>query len=350
MENRSSLIVSVSTISDLDKITKDTKYINLDITNPNDEIIKYFVKHGIPYMYSDLIVSTSGYNYVSYDEFVKAENIIDVIYKNMPGNLNELEMAKYLYVSVCKYVSWDINTNQNKNEVYNLSLLGTVNNLWGSLSLGIVNDNSASKIYYYLCRKLGIDNKIIYDEENRVTLNKLSIYNQVLITNLYSDIPYIKCKMKTRYFAIYNDDVSLDKKIKYLKGNYNDYNFDKVLRDIDYMKEDCVYKILSKTLKIIDINSIKPVELSVIYSYIFNKYCPNYNIKINNMFLNKHEKLHFIMISYNDSHYSYNYRQNVFVEVNDEEIINNISTNKIGLYCDEDIPNINYFECVRRNC
>ena len=33
---------------------------------------------------------------------------------------------------------------------------------------------------------------------------------------------------------------------------------------------------------ILNIENLKPYELSIIYKYIFNTYCPNYNIKINN--------------------------------------------------------------------
>ena len=350
MKNKHSLIVSISNINDLDKITKDTKYINLNITNPDNEVIEYFVKHGLPYMYSDLIMSTSGYNYVGYEEFVKAENIIDAIYEAMPKNLNELEIAKYLYVTICRYVSLDINTDQNKTETYNLSLISTVNNLWGSLSIGTITDASITKIYYYLCRRLGIDIDIVINEDNKRIMAKLLIDNKVLVVDLYGDIPYIKCNMKTRHFATYNDDINLDKKIGYLNNNYNDYNLDRVLKNIDYMEENCVFKILNKTMKIININEIKPIELGIIYQYIFNKYCPNYNIKINNLFLNSEHKLHFIMISYNDSHYSYNYKQNTFIKVDDEDIIDNISIGKIGLYYNEDIPNINNFECIKRNC
>ena len=116
------------------------------------------------------------------------------------------------------------------------------------------------------------------------------------------------------------------------------------------MEGECVYKILNNINKIIDIKDIKPVELSIICDYIFNKYCPNYNIKINNLFLNSKHKLHFILISYNDDHYSYNYRKNSFIRVNDEDIIDDISVGKIGVYLNESIPNINYSEFMRRNC
>ena len=84
--------------------------------------------------------------------------------------------------------------------------------------------------------------------------------------------------MQTKYFTPYNDELDLDKKIKYIKNKYTDTLLDKSLKNIDYIKEDCVGEILSKTQNIIDIDNIKPVELSIIYEDIFNKYCPNYNI------------------------------------------------------------------------
>lgn len=343
MNNKSSLIVSISKISDLDKITKNTKYINLDITNINQEVITYFLKNGASFMYSDLIESTPGYTYVSYNDFVTAENIIDEIYAGMPANLNGLAVAKYLYTAIPKYVYFDINTDKSKSEIYNLSLISTTNNIWGSLSSGRITDISASKIYYYLCKRVGLDIQIVMDEDNKQALTKLLIDNQVLITDLYEDIPFIKCHMKTKYFATYNDDIELDKKIKYLKNKYNNYYLDKALRNIDYTKEECVYTILNNTKDIININDIKPVELSIIYKYLFNKYCPNYNIKINNLFLNTENKNHFIIISYNNIHYSYNYKQQRFIKISDEDIIDNLNDGKIGLYHGEFIPNINNY-------
>ena len=340
MKNKSSLIVSISNINDLNKITKQTKYINLDITNPNYDITNYFIKHGMSFMYSDIIDGVPGYNYVNYDDFVKAENIIDVIYANMPNNLNKLEVAKYLYISIVKYVSFDINIDQKKSELYNLSLISTVNNLWGSLAIGRVSDVSISKIYYYLCRRLDIDISLVVSDDNKLALTKLIINNQVLLTDLYEDLPFIKCNMKTRHFATYNDDIVLDKKIKYIKNKYNDYYIDKALKDVDYTKKECIYTILNKTEKIIDVDVIKPVELGIIYKYIFDKYCPNYNVKINNLFLNSSDKLHFIMISYNDNHYSYNYKKKNYVKISEEDILNSIFLGKIGIYHDENIPNI----------
>ena len=146
--------------------------------------------------------------------------------------------------------------------------------------------------------------------------------------------------MTTKYFAPYNDDLELDKKIKYIKNKYNDSLIDKSLKNIDYTKENCVEDILYKTQDIINVDNLKPVELSIIYEYLFSKYCPNYNIKINNLFLNSDNKFHFIMISYNNEHYSYNYKKKSFVKVTDLDLIDNITSGKIGLYLNEIIPNI----------
>lgn len=343
MKNKSSLIVQISDISDLDKITKNTKYINLDITNLNYDIIKYFIENGSQYLYSDKIEDSRGYSYASYEDFTRAEQIIEAIYMDMPNNLTKIETARYLYIKLAKYVSFDINSDYEKNTLYDLNLISKVNNLWSSLALGSITDKSISKIYYYLCRRLSINNTIVIDENSKELQNKITIDSQVLIVNLYKDLPYIKANMQTRYFATYNEDIALDKKIKYLKSKYNDYFIDKELKNVDYTQEDCIKVILSKTQKIINISNISPVELSIIYNTIFDKYCPNYQIKINNLFLNNHGKFHFIMISYNDSHYSYNYRKKTFVKVNSSDIINSISIGKIGLYSNEYIPNINNY-------
>ena len=49
MKNKDSLILSISTKEDINKITDNTKYINIDITNPNHEVISYFEKNGHNY-------------------------------------------------------------------------------------------------------------------------------------------------------------------------------------------------------------------------------------------------------------------------------------------------------------
>ncbi len=332
-------IVSVTSKKDLDLISDKTKYININLTNPDIDIINFFKNNGENYLYSEIIDGKSGYIYVSHDEFCKAEEIIDYIYANMPNDLSKLEIARYLYTSIPKYVYFDINLDSCKNENYNLSLMNSINNLWGSLSLGRVNDSSISKIYYYMCRRFDIDAEIITSVNND-TYVKLFINKMNLIVDLFNDIPFVQVRMKTLHFGTYNDDIELDKKVKYINNKYTDDNLDKQLKNIDYTKEDCVSNMLIKLEKIININKIKPVELSIIFEYIFGRYCPDFDIKINNLYLNNKEKQHFLVISYGDIHYSYNYKKRCFVKINDNDIRNNILGGKIGLYMDEFVPNI----------
>ena len=55
MKNNRSLVVSVATKKDLEKITKTTKYINIDITNCTHEVIEHFLTKGENYLYSETI-------------------------------------------------------------------------------------------------------------------------------------------------------------------------------------------------------------------------------------------------------------------------------------------------------
>lgn len=339
MKNTHSLVLTVSTIEDINKLEDNTKYINLDISNCTQDVINYFLQNGENYLYSEMIDKNKGYIYVKYEDFYNAENIINAIYLDMPNNLNKLEIARYLYTKIAKYVYFDININPEKNETYNFLLTSSINNIWGSLSSGRITRNTVSKLYYYLCKRLDINIKLETTEEKEF-YNQLLIDNHVLNVDLFKDIPYLQVGMKTKCFRPYNDDIDLDKKIKYIKSKYTNELIDKALKNIDYTKENCIENILYKTQNIINIDNLKPVELSIIYEYLFNKYCPNYNIKINNLYLQNDNKNHFIMISYNNEHYSYNYKKKSFIKVNDLDILDNIKIGKIGLYLNEFIPNI----------
>ena len=123
-----------------------------------------------------------------------------------------------------------------------------------------------------------------------------------------------------------------------LDNKYNNVLIEKALKNTDYTKENCVEEILYKTQNIIEAYNLFSVELSVIYEYIFSIYCPNYNIKINNLY--NQEIRHFIMITYNDKHYTYDNKIKSFIRVNDLDIVDNIHNGKMGLYKDELIPNI----------
>ena len=232
MTNTKSLVLSVSSIKDIDNIKENTKYINIDITNCNDEVIDYFLKHGNNYLYSEIIDNTLGYTYVGYEDFYRAETIISGIYGNMPNNLTNLETARYLYTEIAKHVFFDINLVPEKNETYSFSLTSKINNIWGSLSSGRITKSSICKIYYYLCKRLDLNISIEIDDDKK-WYNKLTIDKLIINTDLFEDIPYIQNNMETNYFNPYNSDLDIDKKIKYIKNKYTNVLIDKILKNID---------------------------------------------------------------------------------------------------------------------
>ena len=131
-------------------------------------------------------------------------------------------------------------------------------------------------------------------------------------------------------------------KINYIKDNYSELKIEESLKNVEYNKDTTVIEILLKTQDIIKASEIKPIELGIIYDIIFKKFCPNYDISINNLFINDtyNEREHFVLISYSNKYYSFNYIRNSFVEISSEEIIKNIENNKIGIYENEIIPKI----------
>lgn len=343
MKDKSPVIMQISTMEDIKKLkeSKDVKYINLDITNPNLEVIYYLIDNGQNYLYADMIDKKNGYIYVSYKIFKEASlNILDII-NNIPINLDELEIARYLYISIGKKIGYDINILPDKNETFNFYNINTINNIWGSIHNLKGTNVSFTKLYLYLCRIMNIDCQLITTSKSGYLKNMLTINNSKIITDITQDIPYIQSGFKTKNFIGYNDNELLDKKINYIKDSYSEQKIEESLKTLDYDHESIIKEILSKTQKIIGASEIKPIELGIIYDIIFQKYCPNYDISINNLFINKKNKEHFILISYDNKYYSYNYTRESFVELSYDEILNNIETKKIGIYLNERIPAIN---------
>ena len=62
MKDRQELILSLQNIEDIKKLEKDNniKYINIDITNPNKEIIDYLIKNGQDLLYAEIINHQKG--------------------------------------------------------------------------------------------------------------------------------------------------------------------------------------------------------------------------------------------------------------------------------------------------
>ncbi len=341
--SRDNIIIEISKPLDLKKITDDTKYINIDIVNPNQKIITFFRENGKNFSYSDLIENHKGYIYVNYETFLVADQQFNNIINSMPENLNHIEKAKYLYVKLGKILGYDINSVMDKNETFNFSMINIVNNIWGSLENGKATNVSFCKAYMYLCRLANLDCEIVMTNDDGYLCNKLTIDNQVLIVDLTKDASFIQAGFKTRYFAPYNDDIALDRKIGYV-DEYSEILIEKALKKINYTDNNFIYELLKVTQNIINVKDIKPVELGMIYDLIFKKYCPNYDVRINNLYLNDiySIKEHFILITYGDLYYSFNYKKNSFIELSKLDLVNNISANRIGIYLNEELPLFSY--------
>ena len=324
------------------KNNSNVKYLNLDISKPNMEVIYYLIKNGQKYSYSDLLEGKKGYIYVSYDIFKKSQLLILDIIEGIPSNLNKLEIAKYLYTTLGRIIGYDINILPDKNETFNLKNINTINNIWGCLYNLKGTNTSFTKIYAYLCHIVGIECNLVATSNSGYLKNILTIDDNSIITDITQDIPFIQASCKTKYFLGYNDDLELDKKIKYIKDDYSESKVEQALKNINYDNKDIIKEILLKTQTIINANNIKPIELGIVYELIFQKYCPNYDISINNLFINNiyNSKEHFILISYDNKYYSYNYNKTSFVELSYDDIIKNIEDKKIGVYLNEKIPTI----------
>ena len=341
MKDSSSIMMNITNMNDIKKLkeNKQVKYLNLDIINADLEVISYLLENGQKYSYAERIEDKNGYIYVSYDIFKQATLFILEIINIIPTSLSELEIARYLYITIGKNISYDINILPDKNEIFDLKSISTINNLWGSIYHKKGTNTSLSKLYLYLCSFLGINCSTIVTSKLGYIKNLLTIKNRNIIVDITQDIPYIQANFKTKYFIGFNDNLELDKKIGYIKDEYNETKIEKVLRTLDYSDEKIVQNILEKTCKIIDISNIRPIELSMIYSDIFAKYCPNHSIKIHNLYMNNYpNKNHFILIDYNNNYYGFNYSKNTFIEIKEKEILKNIEEQKIGIYLNEKIP------------
>lgn len=335
--DKESILVCINDVNDIAKITSRTKYINIAIDNVNSEIINYFLLHGQEYSYSDIVNGKNGFIYVNYECFRLGETKITNIINNMPNNLNTLEKIRYIYISLGNLLSVDINLMEDKNECISFANISLINNIWGSLAKGKTFDKTLSKIFMYVCFRLGIKSELIVSSINGSIGNKIYLDDSFLIVNLFNDISNIRGKFITRYFDQYNDNISMDRKICYIRDNYTNFYLNKILKQIDYTKDYFLYEVLSIIAKVIDMSNIDTFSLSEIYKSIFKEHFPNIEISVNNFYICGDDKEPFVVISYKEEFYSFNYQKNKFIQIDSIELENNMNNNTIGVYLNEQI-------------
>ncbi len=345
MKDKEQLIISISSLEDISILEekKSIKYINIDITNPDKKIIDYLLTNGRKWSITEKIEQTIGYIYIDYAIFKKGQLLINEIMKNISPDWDDLEKSRYLYIKLGSFIGYDINTIEEKNEVLNLSTIHTINSIWGCMANGKGTNHSITKLFYYVCRLAGLTCKIAIVNNHGYQKNIITTERGKMIVDLTHDIPYIQSGFQTRFFGNYNSDMSLDEKIGYLKEKYNEKTIEQAIKEIDFTKEDIAYQILVKTQNIIHVSNMQPIELGIIYNEIFNQYCPTQDIAINNLYIStSNQKEHFILITHNNKHYSFNYSRNSFVEMKQEQLTKYIEEKKIGIYDDEKIPSLNF--------
>lgn len=326
-------ISSIKGYSDIDSISKNTKYINILIDSDNRDIINYFLVNGKDYCYSDIINDKNGYMYTSYDIFKYGEDVITRIINGMPKDLNDIEMVRYLYISLGKLVGFDINLSSDKNEVISFNTISYLNNIWSSLYYKKITNLSLVKLFVYLCSRINVKCDIVSSSISGSFANRVYVGNSFLVVDLFRDLANIKGGFITEYFDKYNSNIDMDKRVLYIRDNYSDYYFD---REFSNIKGDNLLKyILDVSFDILDVSSINSYELFCIYKKIFGKYFSGYDIGISNFYLNNEYKDHFIVFSYDNMYYSFNYTKGCFVNVDYNYLVNSIKCNKIGLYLNE---------------
>ena len=250
-------IVSINKEEDISKITKETKYINIPIDIVDNNINNYFLINGVDYSYSESINSKQGFIYTDYNMFKQGELLIDSIIKDIPQNLSDIEKVRYIYITLGKELNIDINTLSSKNEILSLHNITNLNNIWGALSKKSITRSSIVKILLYICSKIGIKSEVVSTDIKGNMANKIYINNTYLIVNLFEDIANIKAGFSTEHFDKYNNNIELDKKIKYINDNYTEYFLDKELKYINYNDDNLLLQILTITENIIKIIIIK---------------------------------------------------------------------------------------------
>lgn len=330
------IIVNIKNIDDIKKIDDNTKYINISIDEVDNSVIEYFILNGSNYSYSDIVGERSNFIYIDYDTFKKSEEIIKSIIDSIPSNLNDIEKVRYIYISLGKIVSMDINNIDSKNESISFNIISTINNIWGCLDKRSISDVSISKLFMCILSRVGIKSELINSSINGGIANKVYIDDNYLIVNLCNDIYNIQGNFSTKYFDKYNDNMDIDKKIGYIKEDYINYYLDNDIRDnID--NKNTLYSLLIITSKYLNINYIGTYELYLIYKELIDRY--NFrDINVYNFFVYKGEyhKEHFIVIGSSDIYYSYNYNKGCFIRVDKDIIYDNMKNRKIGIYENED--------------
>ena len=127
------------------------------------------------------------------------ENFVERILKDIPKDLTQVEKARFIYIQLGKYFSYDeryiiSDSDEEKREIFDRDIDDIVNDKAVCTSL--------SRIYEYLLNRVGIEAKtrLVKGERLGHGYTEIEIDGEKYRADLIHDLMYIKTGFKTRHF------------------------------------------------------------------------------------------------------------------------------------------------------
>lgn len=228
--------------------------------------------------------------------------MVQKLKSEMPKGLNEIEVAKYIYIELGKIKSYDekyfFGNSKTKSKIYRLAR-NTPNRINETMKKKKIVCVSLSYLYRELLKRFNIKSYINYPDIEGDHVNVVICLNDGnnIKADLQLDLPMIQTRMKTRYFGTKErgeeiesfseisdeENIEIDKKINYINDE-KDYTDE----EIKALKQNCQGKSPTEISKIIinnqAVNNLPTdmgyVERSKYYIGLFRLCMPRKNFDI----------------------------------------------------------------------
>ena len=280
--------------------------------------------------------------------------LVEKIKEDIPKDLNEIELAKYIYIELAKIKSFDIKyfygNNETKQKICKLAEQEK-NNTDKIASKREIVCITISHLYQDILSEFGIKSIIEQSEEEESRYKHR--YNLIILKNgekitadIQRDLSNIQTKSKTAFFGIEPDIMlkdtliiddeqmlGIDKKIGYVESenNYRDTYIKKIQEDVKNMGVSEAVEYVLNNENIYNVQQdMGYLELKAYYRRIFDLVLTKYNGK-NAYLINTYRKREdgekeYTMCAYtvendNVKVYLYSQKYNRFVNVEFEEFL-----------------------------
>jgi len=228
--------------------------------------------------------------------------MVEKLKSEMPKDLNEIEIAKYIYIELGKIKSYDekyfFGNSKTRNKIYRLAK-STPNRINETMKKRRVVCVSLSYLYRELLKRFDIKSYINYPDIEGDHVNVTICLNDGtnVKADLQLDLPMIQTNMKTRYFGTKErgdeaegfseisdeENVEIDKRIHYINDK-NDYRDEEIKK----LKQSCQGKLPTEISELIinnqEVNNLPSdmgyIEKSQYYIVLFRFCMPRKNFDI----------------------------------------------------------------------